>query len=192
MAFVMKTKTTISEPSSGSVTSDPTSTPIPRYSHAKATMATAACHGWATPPRSSKATNAATAATVARAIEATIREMATLAGPSPANARRRSAPRDDAASKKPRAPDRKAAAQPADRATAASPASEPPNALAKSWSVPAAETTNRTGTTINSTSVNGARNCSRVKVRARVTAVGSCRLGVRRRGRGVRARPTGG
>ena len=43
------------------------------------------------PLRSFKATNAAAAATVARAIEATIREMATLAAPSPAKARRRSA-----------------------------------------------------------------------------------------------------
>jgi hypothetical protein len=61
-----------------------------------------------------------------------------------------------------------AAAQPALKATAASPASDPPSALAKSLSAPAAAMTNSGGMTTSSTSVNGARSCSRAKTSVRV------------------------
>src|ERR1035437_4180952 len=87
----MKMNTTMSDPSRGSVTIDPTNTPTARYSQAKARMATAACHGWVTFPRISRVTKAAAAAMVARPTDETMREMATREDRKSTRARRLSA-----------------------------------------------------------------------------------------------------
>ena len=107
-----KTNTTSSEPSSGAVTNDPTSTPIAEVEQREARTATAACSGWATSTRSASAANAAAAATTASRDRRGDARARHARGPSPASASRRSAPREDAAWKNPSAPEMNAAAQP--------------------------------------------------------------------------------
>jgi hypothetical protein len=104
----------------------------------------------------------------ASSTDAVMRETATGAGPRPASTSRRSAPREDAAWKNPSVPETNAAAQLALSATAASPASEPPSAEAKSLRTPAAEMTNRAGTATSRASMKGARSCSRANTAVRV------------------------
>src|SRR5215211_1957678 len=80
---------------------------------AKAKMATAACSGWPIPLRSHGVANATALTVAASRSDAEIRATATRNAPRPALAKRRSAPRDELTWKKPSAPDKNAAAQPA-------------------------------------------------------------------------------
>src|SRR6266540_3266690 len=157
-----------------------------------AKMATAACSGWAIPLLNQSVANATALTVAASRSAAEMRAIATRNAPRPALARRRSAPRDELTWKKPSAPDRNAAAQPALIAVAERLASVPPSASAKVPKTPAKINTKKAGTATSNASVSGARSCSRTKlplVAASALMQGPPRRpSVRRRGRGGRAR----
>src|SRR5215218_7249792 len=163
---------------------------------AKAKMATAACSGWPIPLRSHGVANATALTVAASRSDAEIRATATRNAPRPALAKRRSAPRDELTWKKPSAPDKNAAAQPALIAVAERSASVPPSASAKVPKTPAKINTKKAGTATSNASVSGARNCSRTKLplvaASAVKRAPPSRPSIRRRGRGGRARSGSG
>ena len=130
---------------------------------AKAPIAAAACHGWATSARNSSATKAATAAMIARAIA---RCDPRRRDPACAEPGRRKPPVSAARGRGLEEPER--AGDEGRRPSGASAARRCPASCAAEGAAELAEhagaaTTKTTGTATSRTSVNGSRSCSRAK-----------------------------